>query len=61
MGKDQYDGLKERYRNDMMRKFEFGIKRAFSGKDDHDFSVELIGIRDDPKNDIIDETIKIKP
>lgn len=43
----------------MMKNFENGIKRAFSEKNEMDYSVDLKGVPDDPKNGIIDDTIII--
>lgn len=44
----------------MMREFEYGIKRTFSEKNDQVYSVDLRGVKDDPKNNIIDDTITVK-
>lgn len=60
IGEKQYNSIKESYRNKMMKEFEFGIKRAFNGHDDQTYSVDLKGVKDDPKNGIVDETITIK-
>ncbi len=43
-----------------MKEFEYGIKRTFTGKMDQTYSVDLRGVKDDPDNDIIDDTITIK-
>ena len=61
VGVSQYQGIKESNRKRMMRDFEFGIKRCFSGIKDPVFSVDLVGVKDDPKNGIIDDTITLKP
>ncbi|KAG8530515.1 uncharacterized protein KY384_005018 [Bacidia gigantensis] len=61
VGATQYQDIKESNRKRMMKDFEFGIKRCFSGKNDPDFSVELIGVKDDPGSGIVDDTIVIKP
>ena len=44
----------------MMREFEYGIKRTFTGENDQPYSVDLRGVNDDPDNDIVDNTITIK-
>ena len=44
----------------MIENFEYGIKRTFTGKNDQTYSIDLRGVKDDPANDIIDETILIK-
>ena len=56
----QYNGIKESSRKKMMKQFEFGIKRAFNGQDDQTYSVDLKGVKDDPTNGILDDTITIK-
>ena len=44
----------------MMRDFEYRIKHGFNGHDDHKYSVNLIGVKDDPKHGVSDDTITIK-
>ena len=61
VGALQYQDIKESYRKRMMKDFEYGIKRCFSGKNDPEYSVELRGVKDDPANGIVDDTIVIKP
>lgn len=56
----QYNGIKESSRKKMMKEFEFGIKRAFNGRDDQTYSVDLRGVNDDPSYGILDDTITIK-
>lgn len=60
IGTNQYSNIKESYRKTMMKEFEYGIKRAFTGKDDQTYSIDLRGVQDDPANGVIDETIIIK-
>lgn len=60
IGANQYSNIRESYRKTMMRGFEYGIKRAFTGKDDQTYSIDLRGVKDDHANGIIDETIVIK-
>lgn len=43
----------------MMKEFEFGVKRTFNGQDDRKHSVDLKGVKDDPENHIVDDTITI--
>lgn len=43
----------------MMKEFEFGIKRTFSEKNDQTYSVDLRGVKDDYKNNVIDDTITV--
>lgn len=61
IGERQFQSIKESYRRRMMKEFEYGIKRTFTGHDDPEFSVDLFGVRDDPKNGIMDNTIVLKP
>ena len=61
VGEMQYGSIKENYRKGMMREFEYGIKRCFSGNNDPSFSVELRGVQDDPSKGIVDDTIVINP
>lgn len=61
VGVSQYQRIKEANRKRMMRDFEFGVKRCFTGQNDPDFSVDLVGVQDDPPNGIIDDTITLKP
>ena len=59
MGEAVFGNIKETHRKKMMKSFENGIKRAFSEKNEMDYSVDLRGVPDDPKNGIIDDTIVI--
>ena len=59
VGANEYNNIKESSRKKMMREFEYGIKRTFTGKDDQPYSVDLRGVKDDPSNNIIDDTITI--
>ncbi len=61
VGETQFRGIKASYRKRMMKEFEYGIKRCFSGRNDPEYSVELRGVKDDPENGIVDDTIVIKP
>ncbi|KAL8708386.1 MAG: hypothetical protein Q9225_007610 [Loekoesia sp. 1 TL-2023] len=61
VGAPQYRSIKESNRKRMMKDFEFGIKRCFSGSNDPVFSVDLRGVEDDPKNGIVDDTITLNP
>ena len=60
VGEAEYNNIKESNRKKMMREFEYGIKRSFSEKNDQVYSVDLRGVKDDPKNNIIDDTITVK-
>ena len=60
IGEHEYDRIKETNRKKMMREFEFGIKRCFSEKNDQTYSVDLKGVRDDPSNGIVDDTITVQ-
>lgn len=44
----------------MMREFEESIKRCYSG-DDQEYSVDLQGVKDNPREGIDDDTITLKP
>ncbi|GAW26934.1 putative hsp70 family chaperone protein [Rosellinia necatrix] len=45
----------------MLREFEYGIKRSFNGDTGKDYSVDLRGVEDNPKEDILDDNIPVKP
>lgn len=59
VGEAQYKSIKETNRKKMMKEFEFGIKRTFSEKNDQTYSVDLRGVKDDHKNNVIDDTITV--
>ena len=59
VGEDQYYSIKETNRKKMMRDFEYGVKRTFSEKNDQTYSVDLKGVRDDYRMDIVDDTITL--
>ena len=60
IGEMEFRGIKESNRKKMMREFEYGIKRCFSENNDQTYSVDLKGVKDDPKNGIVDDTITVK-
>ena len=60
VGVMEYNSIKESNRKKMMREFEYGIKRCFSEHNDQTYSVDLKGVKDDPKNGILDDTITVK-
>lgn len=60
MGEIEYNSIKETNRKKMMREFEYGIKHCFSEKNDQTYSVDLKGVKDDPRNGVIDDTITVK-
>ena len=59
VGEAQYYSIKETNRKKMMKEFEYGIKRTFSEKNDQTYSVDLRGVKDDYKNNVVDDTITI--
>ncbi|MCJ1459513.1 hypothetical protein MMC28_009892 [Mycoblastus sanguinarius] len=59
IGETEYNSIKESNRKKMMRHFEYGIKRCFSTRNDQAYSVDLKGIKDDPKLGILDDTIQL--
>jgi hypothetical protein len=59
VGDEKYEKLRPAWKKKMIEQFESGIKRCFGDGDDV-YTVELKGIDDDPKNNILDETITIK-
>lgn len=59
VGEAQYNSIKETNRKKMMKEFEYGIKRTFSEKNDQTYSVDLRGVKDDYKNNVIDDTITV--
>ncbi|KAM0796671.1 hypothetical protein BDR22DRAFT_866080 [Usnea florida] len=60
VGEIEYNSIKENNRKKMMREFEYGIKRCFSENNDQTYSVDLKGVKDDPRNGVIDDTITVK-
>ena len=56
----EFKSIKERNRKKMMKEFEYGIQRCFSEQNDQTYSVDLKGVKDDPKNGIVDDTITVK-
>lgn len=60
VGQKQYKKIKDSNRKKMMREFEYGIKRCFSELNDEKFSVDLKGVKENPRSGIIDDTITIK-
>ena len=60
-GETEYRSLKESNRKKMMREFDTQIKRCFNGHDDHTYSVDLKGVKEDPEHGVLDDTITIKP
>ena len=44
----------------MMTEFEYRIRRTFTGKHDQLYSVDLRGVKDDPDNNVVDDTITIE-
>lgn len=60
IGEIEYRSIKENNRKKMMREFEYGIKRCFNENNDQTYSVDLKGVKDDPKNGVIDDTITVK-
>ena len=60
IGADEYNNIKESSRKKMMREFEYGIKRTFTGKNDQPYSVDLRGVKDDLAHGIVDDTIPVK-
>ena len=59
IGEKEYKSIRESSRKKMMTEFEYGIKRTFTGRNDQPYSVDLRGVKDDPANNIIDDTITI--
>ena len=41
VGANEYNDIKRHCRKKMMREFEFGIKRTFTGENDQPYSVDL--------------------
>ncbi|KAI0118627.1 hypothetical protein GGR51DRAFT_570436 [Nemania sp. FL0031] len=60
VGQEVYAEIKQANKNKMLRDFEFGVKRAFDGSNDKDYSVDLKGIHDNEEEGIIDDTIPLK-
>ncbi|KAI1123685.1 hypothetical protein F5Y10DRAFT_285795 [Nemania abortiva] len=60
VGQEVYAGTKQANRNKMLQDFEFGVKRAFDGSDNNDYSVDLKGIGDNEEEGIVDDTIPLK-
>lgn len=61
VGQDDYDSIKEKPKKRMMREFEMSVKRCFTGDNNKIFSVDLLGVDDNAKEGIVDDTISLKP
>lgn len=61
VGVEKYSIIKESNKKRMMRDFEAGVKRAYAGDPNKEYTVDLRGVEDDESNDICDETITLKP
>ncbi|KAI0517987.1 hypothetical protein F5B22DRAFT_654313 [Xylaria bambusicola] len=60
VGEEAYSYIKQVNKNKMLREFEFGVKRAFDGAEDKDYSVDLKGVEDNIEEGIVDDTIPLK-
>ena len=60
VGANEHNNITEHSLKKMMRESEFGIKRTHTGGNDQPYSVDLRGVKDDPANNINDETITMK-
>jgi hypothetical protein len=60
VGEREYEGLKAKAKARMLRQFEQGVKRCYTG-DSKEYTVELPGVDDNSSEGIDDDTIKIKP
>ena len=47
-------------RKKMLQEFEYGIKRAFCGDEEEQYSVDLRGVEDNTEHGIFDGTIAVK-
>ncbi|KAF1995329.1 actin-like ATPase domain-containing protein, partial [Amniculicola lignicola CBS 123094] len=60
VGEDEWNSIRDKPKKKMMREFESSIKRCYSG-DDQEYSVDLQGVEDNPREGIDDDTITLKP
>jgi hypothetical protein len=60
VGEQQYERTKDAHKRKMLKEFEYGIKRSFTGDASRDYSVELKGVEDNEEEGILDDTIPIK-
>lgn len=60
IGKEQWDNLKDRDKKKMSREFEFGVKLSFTADSTRQYSVDLRGVKDNPAEGILDDTITLK-
>jgi hypothetical protein len=60
VGEAQYNSIRQKSRKLMLREFEEGVKRSFTGNN-RNFSVDLRGVEDNPAAGVIDDTITLKP
>lgn len=60
VGEAQYARLKENNKKRMLRDFEYGIKRSFTGDPGKDYSVELKGVEDNEEEGIDDDSIPLR-
>lgn len=60
VGEEQYSTIRQKTWKKMLQEFEMSVKRSFDGEDQKHYSVDLHGVKDDPKNGIDDETIYLR-
>ena len=61
VGEEQYAQIKEVSKKKMLREFEYGIKRSFTGDNSKDYSVDLKGVQDNEEEGIIDDSVPLRP
>jgi hypothetical protein len=60
VGEDAYLRIRKDNRKKMLQEFEYGIKRAFCGDEEEQYSVDLRGVEDNTQHGIFDGTITVK-
>jgi hypothetical protein len=59
VGQDQWLQIKDKSKRMMMQEFEQSIAQSYRG-DNQQYSVDLLGVKDNPKLGIDDETITLQ-
>ena len=60
VGEDAYLRIRKDNRKKMLQEFEYGIKRAFCGDEEEQYSVDLRGVKDNTQHGIFDGTITVR-
>ncbi|KAH6895964.1 hypothetical protein B0T10DRAFT_545558 [Thelonectria olida] len=60
VGEREYSRIRPLDKRRMMKMFELGVKRSFTLESNKDYSVELIGVEDNPDEGIVEDMINLE-